>query len=112
MPFYFKLWNVSGRPLFVSTDPRLFGPERLEIRRLREDASGEPLRAPASPVEADPRCSYLLSPGAALVRPVRLALALRRGEYRLTWIYWVTGKDTWTGLARSNAVSLRVHGGR
>ena len=110
--FYFKLWNVSGRPLLVSTDPRLFGPDRLEIRRLRKGASGETLRKPASPVEADPRCAYFLSPGAVLVRPVRLDLALPRGEYGLTWIYWVTGEDVWTGLARSNVVSLRVHGRR
>ncbi len=109
--FYFKLWNVSGRSLFVSTDPRLFTSARLELSRLREGEREVP-RSPRAPVEADPRCSYVLPPNAALVRPVELDLALPRGEYRVAWVYWVMGKGVWTGVARSNALTIRVHGGK
>lgn len=109
--FYFRLWNVSGRSLSVSRDPRLFTSSRLEVSRLRE-GEREVLRSPRAPVEADPRCSYVLPPNAALVRPVELDLALARGEYRVAWVYWVTGKGVWTGVARSNALTIRVHGGR
>lgn len=107
--FYFKLQNVSERPLLVSTDPRLFVVGRLEIAR---GPDREVVRSPASTVEADPRCAYLLAPGAALVRPMALDLALPRGEYWVAWMYWVTGEGIWTGLARSNALHLRARGGK
>ncbi len=109
--FYFKLWNVSGRPLFVSTDPRLFAADRLEISRRREGEAREIVRSPERAIGGNPRCSYRLAPGTALVRPIGLDLALPPGEYTVRWMYWVEGEGVWTGLARSNALALRYHGG-